>query len=182
MQMTYDKFAIMLHWLMALLIILMIIMGYQLDELSPEELANNLSWHSGTGVLLLILATIRLWWRYAHSPPPYPNSMSILKKRTAITVVHGFYFLMFLQPIVGLVQAMVYKSVEVRLFGVFGVGWLRELDKMWLDIFSMIHSIGAGALSLFVMFHLGAALKHRFIDRDEIMGRMSPFKRAHKSK
>ena len=109
-------------------------------------------------------------------------SMSILKKRTAITVVHGFYFLMFLQPIVGLVQAMVYKSVEIRLFGVFGVGWLRELDKMWLDIFSMIHSIGAGALSLFVMFHLGAALKHRFIDRDEIMGRMSPFKRAHKSK
>ena len=43
MQMTYDKFAITLHWIMALLIILMIIMGYQLDELSPEILANNLS-------------------------------------------------------------------------------------------------------------------------------------------
>jgi len=171
----FDGFARTLHWIMAALIILMLVGGLGLEDLSPEVRKDPLRIHSGIGMVTLLLVLIRLWWRRRHPAPPYPASMSPRQQKTAKAVVHAFYALMIYQPIVGMLHAATYVETTVSPFGLFNLTSVLPSDADITQIFHALHGIGFSLLALLVIVHIGAALKHGLIDKDEIPFRMIPF-------
>ncbi|MDP6833132.1 MAG: cytochrome b/b6 domain-containing protein, partial [Alphaproteobacteria bacterium] len=173
--MAYDPVARLLHWLMALLLIVMFLFGMQMEELSLAERRESLPMHASTGLVLLLLALFRLFWRWRHPAPPYPDSMSPGQQKWAKGVVRAFYLLMILLPIAGFLHAASYVDFEIHAFGIWNLTALLPSGETLTGIFHVIHGSCAWLLIILAIGHVGATLKHAFMDKDEIPARMLPF-------
>ncbi|MBT3371845.1 MAG: cytochrome b [Rhodospirillaceae bacterium] len=178
--MVFDWVARLLHWLMALLLIIMFLFGMQMEELTLAERREALPMHASMGLLLLLLALFRLFWRRRYPPPPYPDSMGPGQRKWAKGVVHAFYLLMILLPIAGFLHAASYVDFEIHAFGIWNLTALLPSGELLTGVFHVIHGSCAWLLIILAIGHAGATLKHAFIDRDEIPARMLPFLRKSK--
>jgi len=186
----YNNIAISLHWLMAFLIIGMLIAGkflQQLDEADPLRFTLT-QWHKTFGVLILLLAAFRLIWRLTHRVPDHPENAPGWE-RFAANVSHiALYALLFIAPITGWMLVSVSPlNIDTYLFNVIPwphIPWLQDLvNRETAEArFHQLHAIATGALIALLLVHVGAALKHHFIDRDSVLTRMSPNRAAGTTK
>ncbi|MEM9599679.1 MAG: cytochrome b [Pseudomonadota bacterium] len=173
----YTSVAMALHWVIALCIIGLIIFGLLMTQ---EWMPNRFmiyQMHKSLGILVLILSVLRLIWRLMHKPPALPDAMPGWQKAASHVTHWAFYGLMFVVPLLG--WAMVSAStlpVPTVLF------WLVPLPDMpgvsesdaLADQFKALHEIGAKLFIALIILHVGAALKHQFVDRDGVLLRMMP--------
>jgi len=171
----FDGVARTLHWIMAILIILMMFAGVGLEDLTPTARTQPLMIHSGIGLVLLVLIIIRLWWRIRHPAPAYPQSMSKRQQKLAKAVTRTFYGLMIFQPVVGIFSAATHIETQVFPFALFNLTALLPSDASVNQIFQTLHGTGFSLLALLLIGHVGVTLKHWFVDKDEIPSRMMPF-------
>ena len=171
----YTRTAIAFHWLIALLMIGAFTMGLIMADMpgiTPTKL-KYYSWHKWTGVTILALATARLLWRLRHTPPAYPAAMPAWQS-TSAHALHGLlYMLMFAVPLSGYFYTLS-AGIPVVYFGLFQLPVLIEPNPELKPVLKGLHFWLNMALAACVAAHLGAALKHLFIDRDGIMQRMLP--------
>lgn len=170
----YSNTAISLHWLMALLIFAGWGLGVYMHDLplSPSKL-RYYSWHKWMGVTIFILAILRVGWRAAH-PTPGPLPHGRRWQVQAARVSHALlYVLMLIIPLSGWLMSSA-KGVPTVYFGVLPLPDLLAKDKALGEVLAEVHEWLAYGLALVVVIHIGAALKHHFIDRDGLMGRMLP--------
>ena len=69
---------IVLHWLMAFMIIAALTVGLLLNDLTPHQKFTALKAHSGIGLIILALASYRIYNRRKKGAPAYPGTMPIL--------------------------------------------------------------------------------------------------------
>lgn len=170
----YTSTAITLHWLIALGIISTFALGLYMTELdlSPTKL-KLYSYHKWIGVTLFTLAIARLGWRLTHPAPPLPDTMPALL-RTGATVAHWLlYALMFAIPISGWLMSSA-KGFQTVWFGILPLPDLLAKDKALGDTLLLVHKTFNFALAGLFVAHVGASLKHHFIDRDTVLTRMLP--------
>ena len=74
-QRRYPSVAIALHWAIAALIVTNFVIGLRLDDLHGLAKFQVIQWHKSFGITVLLLSLVRLAWRLAHRPPPYPPEM-----------------------------------------------------------------------------------------------------------
>ena len=91
----YGSFTIGLHWLFAFLIIVMIILGYAMSGHFAIMI------HKSIGLVLFVLAVIRIVWIHINPGPAYPDFISTLEKRAAITTKYFIYVCLIAMPITG---------------------------------------------------------------------------------
>jgi cytochrome b561 len=171
---TYTKAAIAIHWAMAALILLNLSVGFLMETLAnPSPQRNNvLFYHASIGILIFTLAVFRLGWRFTHQPPVLPASIS-KSQRAAAHVLHWIlYVLMFVQPLSGYVHRMA-GAHPVSFFGLFNLPVLIGKNEALRLLTDAIHDGGAVILAVLVAGHIGAALKHRLLDRDSVLQRMT---------
>ena len=174
MVQRYTTTAIVFHWLVALLIIGAFSMGLVMTEmsLSPTKL-QYYSWHKWAGVTILGLATLRLLWRLGHRAPPYPASLPAWQKFSA-NLLHGLlYVLMFAVPVSGYFYTLS-AGYPVLYFGLFELPVLIEKNEELKPVLQAVHFWLNMTLANAVGLHIAAALKHHFIDRDDVLRRMLP--------
>jgi cytochrome b561 len=190
----YTKTAIVLHWLIAIFIALMFVLGWYMAELpkeAPKQLAYDLfdlgvyTWqlaeeasprtfyfnlHKSLGLTVLALIFLRVLWRITHTPPAALSSYKAIEKKVATATHHSLYLLMLAVPVTGLIMAINSK------YGVkwFGIDVIAGLDnKPVRDFFECTHEFIGIVLLVLIGIHLLGALKHKFIDKDDTMSRMS---------
>ena len=190
----YTKTAIVLHWLIAIFIALMFVLGWFMAELpkeAPKQMAYDLfdlgvyTWqaaeeisprtfyfnlHKSLGLTVLALIVLRILWRITHTPPAALSSYKAIEKKIATATHHSLYLLMLAVPVTGLTMAINSK------YGVkwFGIDVIAGLDnKPMRDFFECTHEFVGIVLLVLIGIHLLGALKHKFIDKDETMSRMS---------
>ena len=190
----YTKTAIVLHWLIAIFIALMFVLGWYMAELpkeAPKQMAYDLfdlgiyTWqvaeevsprtfyfnlHKSLGLTVLALIVLRILWRITHTPPAALSSYKAIEKKVAKATHHSLYLLMLAVPVTGLTMAINSK------YGVkwFGIDVIAGLDNKPLrDFFECTHEFVGIVLLVFIGIHLLGALKHKFIDKDDTMSRMS---------
>ena len=186
----YNNFAISLHWLMAFLIIGMLIVGkylHHLDQTDPLRFTLT-QWHKTFGILILLLAVVRLLWRLTHRAPEHPANAPGWE-RFAANISHiALYALLFIAPVTGWMMVSVSPlNIDTYLFNVIPwphLPWLQDLvNRESAEArFRQSHVISTGALIALLLLHVGAALKHHFIDKDTVLTRMSPTKDADTAK
>lgn len=190
----YTKTAIILHWLVGLLIIGMLAMGLWMSELpkdAPKSAVFDLfdmgiytvtlsepvtvrtfyfNLHKSFGMTLLVLILFRLFWRLGHAAPALPAAMKAWEKKLSHAVHHSLYLLMLVMPLSGFIMSVYSK------YGIlwFGMPLVKGLDNPELrDLFKEVHEITAWLLIIVIVLHVAAAIKHKVIDKDEVMKRMS---------
>jgi cytochrome b561 len=174
---AYTRTAIGLHWLIALLIFAAFPLGVYMHDLplSPDKL-KLYSYHKWMGITVLTLAALRLSWRAAHKPPPLPATMPSWERLAAQSVHLLLYLLIFAIPLSGWLMSSA-KGFQTVWFGVLPlpdlVGKDKELGKLLEEVHEVLNFILLGL----VIFHIAGALKHHFIERDDILARMLPFLR-----
>lgn len=174
MSAHYTKTAKGLHWLMAVLFFGMLGLGFYMQglPLSPDKL-KLYSWHKWLGVTVFLLALFRIAWRVTHQPPALPSSMPRLMQIAAHAGHHMLYMLMFLIPLSGWLMSSA-KGFQTVWFGILPIPDLLEKNKLLGDLLQTVH-VSLNYLFIAVLIgHIGAALKHHFIDKDDILTLMLP--------
>jgi cytochrome b561 len=171
----YTRTAISLHWLVAFLIAVSFSVGlYMTDlQLSPEKL-RIYSWHKWAGVTIFMLVVLRLVWRTTHRVPGPPDGMPAWQHRVA-QVVHGLlYVLMVIVPLSGWLMSSA-KGFQTVYFGVLPLPDLLAKNKELGNTLATVHKALNFSMAGLVVAHAAAAVKHHFVDRDEVLVRMLPF-------
>ena len=170
----YSKIAIGLHWAIALLIFSAFPIGLYMHDLklSPTKL-HLYSYHKWIGITVLMLAVLRVLWRATHKPP----ALHLARwQEVASGIVHGFLYLLILAvPMTGWLMSSA-KGVKTVWLGIFPLPDLVAKDKALDHILSNVHTALNYTLLVLVVLHIAAALKHHFVDRDDVLLRMLPGK------
>jgi cytochrome b561 len=174
---AYGVVAIVLHWLLALLIVVAFCIGLSMVDLpfSPRRF-RVFNWHKWLGIAVLALSAARLAWRAAgHPPPPVPAGLPAWQL-AALRVTHLlFYALFFVVPLLGWAYTSA-VGVPVAFLGVLPLPDFVPRDKPFGDqVLKPLHEIASWLLAALVVVHVAAALKHHFVDRDGLLVRMWPW-------
>ena len=95
--------------------------------------------------------------------------------RTAAKLMHWLlYFLMVAIPISGWLMSSA-DGFQVVYFGVLPLPDLLSKNKELGAALTVVHQVLNFMLATLVVGHVLAALKHYFVDRDDILSRMLPF-------
>ena len=174
MNTHYTAVAKNLHWLMALLILGMLALGFYMTDLplSPDKL-QYYSWHKWAGVSVFILVWLRLAWRLMFPPPALPADMTRAMKLAAHAGHWALYALMVVIPLTGWLMSSA-KGFQTVWFGVLPLPDLLAKDKALGEQLAQLHwALNVGFL-LLIAGHAGAALWHHIVHKDDTLRRMLP--------
>ncbi len=177
----YSLTAIVLHWVLGLAILGMFGVGLYMTDLpfSPTRL-KLYNWHKWAGITLLALAVVRLLWRVTHRPPPLPSAiadaMPAWQRWAHHGTHHALYALFFVVPLIGWAYSSA-AGFPIVVFGVLPLPDFVPVDKALSELIKPFHEISAFALVGLAGLHIAAAIKHQWIDKDGLIGRMLPGRR-----
>jgi cytochrome b561 len=179
----YSRAAIVLHWLMALMILGNLAGGFFLEDLfnSDDPSMRDLGFqlvqiHKSTGLTILVLAVARLVLRLREGFPPLPGHMTMSERILARVTHWGFYAAMILIPLSGWVMVSTSPlGFPTIWFGLFEWPHLplatsAEASEGAGEVHEILAILAIGLLLL----HVAGALKHHFLDRDDVLARMIP--------
>lgn len=167
-------------FLIAAAILVGLVMGEK-DLLPREARMAAFQLHKSLGFSVLAFLIMRLFWRFTHPIPELPAGMKPIEIKIS-KLTHAFlYFLMFAVPFSGwtVVSSSPYGIPSIW-FGLFEIPHLPILSSLenkaeLSEGFGEIHEALAWGLVVLVVLHAAAALKHHFIEKDDVLTRMLPF-------
>jgi cytochrome b561 len=172
-QLKYSNVAIALHWVTALPLIYMLLWGEGLIKSGSGDTPANPMLHVSLGLSILILSVLRLAWRLMN-PPPADVPMPAWQAKFSHMLHWGFYALLILIPLSGMAaldHSIVGKHPEFSTLTYFG---LFPMPHFALDWFGQTHDLMTKLAIALLILHVLGALKHQFIDKDNLLKRMSP--------
>jgi cytochrome b561 len=149
----------LLHWLIALIVVLMLMSGWRTSDFSLEDKEFIIMIHSGLGTAVFLLMSYRWWWRKSnnlYSPPGW-------QKRPSMLMQYLFYPLLLLQPVLGMLQA-IFIDYKVVAFEMINYSAMAASDEELFNIFHQTHAVTAGLLILIFLLHVGDKSRKFFID------------------
>jgi len=171
----YGGVAIGLHWLIAIAIIGSFSLGLYMSDLplSPQKL-KFYSWHKWAGVTIFLCVLVRLVWRLSNRPPELPDTIPAWQRKVAAATHVLLYLLMLIIPITGWLMSSA-KGFQTVYFGVLPLPDLLARNDELGETLAQVHTLLNYGTAALVVTHIGAALKHHFIDHDEVLSRMLPY-------
>jgi cytochrome b561 len=166
----YHPLSIGLHWLMAAIVIVLIAVGFVMDDL-PQGGAKYAAFntHKLFGVVVLALVALRLFWRATHPPPA--DALPAWQRALA-QAAHGMlYAAMIAMPVTGLLFTNFGKGIRIFGLSIAPIGGANETLK---ELFEEAHEAIGIALAALAAAHVVAALWHHFGRRDATLLRMLP--------
>lgn len=172
----YSLPARLLHWIVAVLVLVQIALGFGADWSERPQSDYLLDQHVRIGVLLLVLVVLRLLWRIGNPPPPLPDLAHRWQRRAAGIAHRALYILLLLMPITGYVLwAWTGPSLDWWGLGSIPMLFVGGDDEFWRSVAGYVHEYGAYAITGLVLVHIGAALWHSFVARDLSIGERMGF-------
>jgi cytochrome b561 len=179
MTQTFSISSRILHWTMAALIFAMLLIGIAMVS-SLSEYHRLVAIHKPLGILVLILAALRLMNRCINPPPPLPEQMPFAQRFAAHASHWLLYGLMCALPMVGwgMLSAAGYPIVLIGSLHLPSI--LPHSDALYSALRSL-HTGLAFALFGVLLAHIGAALTHALIFRDGVFQSMASWRWSTKA-
>lgn len=162
------------HWLIVLMIFAQAVLAllFKTMHRGPEAAA-LVGLHKSLGMTILVLAALRLLWRWTNPVPDLPGALP-RGERVLARISHGaLYLLLFAMPLTGWLGSSA-LGFAVRWFNLFSIPDPLGKDKALGHALYMTHSLLALALGLVLILHVAAALRHHWILKDDVLRRMLP--------
>lgn len=180
-QRRYGRVAQVLHWTIALLVVLQIALGWYMGDLEDRAARRVLEGrHISIGITILLLTLIRIGWALTHRRPALPSGMPGWERGLARATHILFYVLLLAMPLSGWIM----ESVGPRPISFWGVPWphfpglaamLAGQDtEAFKDTVESLHGAPlVWSMICLIGLHVAGALKHQF-DGHPILWRMVP--------
>ena len=167
---------IALHWLAGALILELIAHGFIMVHggLSAATAFDLYQSHKSLGFVVLVLTAARLFARLS-SASPAPAAAPQWERRLAALVQGALYALTIVAIIAGwLVVSTSPLPVPTQFFGLFVIPNIAPPDAALFAAATLAHTLAAWSIAGLVALHVAGALKHHFVDRDDVLTRMLP--------
>lgn len=176
----YNNGAVLLHWLTALLVVGQVVVGFIFADMEKGPARSDLfAVHKTLGATILLVSLIRLGWRIANPPPPYPPQLAGWERTAAVWNHRLFYVLLIALPVTGLATISAGAGAEgkatTQLLGGIPLPLIPGIPENAGDQLGGLHELLVFVTLALLVLHVGAALKHQ-IERNRAAGRMPPFK------
>lgn len=170
---TRDRFGIITiigHWLVGVMIIGMLALGWYMNALPDEQRTPLILLHKSIGVLLFALVALRVAWHFSQ-PRPAPLGKSHLLNSVARLNHILLLVAMVAMVVSGWVLSDSYKY-PTKFFNLFTMPDILPLNEPLHDAAAQAHTISAWTLAILIGIHVLAVLKHQFINKDGTLMRM----------
>ncbi len=171
----YSGVAMLLHWLIAIAVIVNWRLAEGAHEGPREAGASLMATHMAIGMSILILTVLRIIWRLVHRPPPLAAHLARWERGLAHAVHSIFYILLIALPLGGWIASSL-SGRGVDMFGLFTIPALPlGQDKQLGHSIFEAHHLGGNIMIYLIALHIAGALKHTLWDKDGNLWRMLPF-------
>ena len=174
---SYGSVAKFFHWTVSVLVITLLIIGTIMIGLDNSPTKGNMfQIHKLTGILVLSFMVLRTLWTLNNPKPELPPGTKPWEKFAERLVHYSFYFLLIAMPFSGWIMSTAagynphIGSLEFPLIGI-------PKSKSLAHLAEDIHYWVAWTIAAILIMHVAAALKHHFVDKDNILTRMMPNKK-----
>jgi cytochrome b561 len=172
---VYHPLARLLHWTIAILILVGLPMGAIMVRRDFDPVNNVLyTLHWSIGLTILALMLVRLAVRLTISPPRSAAVLTPVQKYLSHAVHIGLYGLLFIIPVLGWLGKSAYgaEANGIPVFYLFYVPTLVERNEAMAEIYFWWHEMAVRAFLALLILHLAGAFYHAMIARDGVVGRM----------
>lgn len=168
----YSRVAIALHWTIAILLLGNVVLALMAEGADKALAGSIMGFHKSIGLTVLMLTLIRLAWRLTHGFPRLPDSVPTWNVVLARSTHVAFYVLLITVPLAGWAMASA-GPYPLEWFGLFD--WPKlPVSKATGEFAHEVHEILAFTTIGLVVLHVAGALKHHFMDRNDVLARMLP--------
>jgi cytochrome b561 len=168
----FSPAARLLHWLMALLILAMLLIGIGMVATVSVWHTWLVGIHKPLGIAILLLAIVRLVVRRRRPPPPLPADLPAPQKLAAHASHWLLYALMIAMPLIGWAMLSA-GGYPVMLSSSLRLPPILPFDPVAFAILRHLHTWLGLLLFLTFLAHLAAALYHGLIRRDGVLSSMT---------
>jgi cytochrome b561 len=162
-----------LHWIMAVCILAMLFIGVGMVSTVASEYLTLVNIHKPLGILILILALIRLVVRLRYGAPPLPLDLPEPMKLAAYLSHYALYALMIAMPLIGWAMLSAAEYPVVIWPGI----WLPQILPLDPSLHTLLwnaHFYLAFLFFALILMHLAAGLFHALVRRDGVFDAMGP--------
>lgn len=171
----YTAVAVALHWLIAVLIVTQLVLGWTMIQIPKEPVGVRAYWfnlHKSIGITIALLVLVRIAWRWRHPAPPLPPGVPGWQRRAAATSHVVLYACLIGMPLAGFLGST-FSGYPIKYFGIALPQWGFKSDPL-KSLFSAVHLTLAWVFMTVIALHVSAAVKHLLVDRDGVFWRMWP--------
>lgn len=173
----YSNVTVAFHWTTVILVLTQAYLGFAFHgmERGPAR-AELFTWHKTVGATILLLTLARLAYRLSNPPPPYSPDLPKWERIAGTWNHRLFYFLLIAMPLTGLTAVSAHEDGPTTELA-FGIPLpvIPGVSEQMGETAGSAHVVLVYILIASIVVHAGAALKHRFVDRWPVSGRMPPF-------
>ena len=158
---------------MAVCILAMLFIGVGMASTVASEYLTLVNIHKPLGILILILALIRLVVRLRYGAPPLPLDLPEPMKLAAYLSHYALYALMIAMPLIGWAMLSAAEYPVVIWPGI----WLPQILPLNPSLHTLLwnaHFYLAFLFFALILMHLAAGLFHALIRRDGVFDAMGP--------
>lgn len=171
----YGLVSKVLHWLIAVLFILQFywiyMKKYWLPDGSKTGIKYLVYYHKSVGTILLGIAVLFVLWKIINKKPSLPNKMPSYELFLAKLTHFILGIVILVMPLSGVLMSMG-SGRQIKVFDSWVVPQLIEKNKAIASNAHVVHEWCSYVVIAAVLLHVLAALKHHFIDKDDILKRM----------
>jgi cytochrome b561 len=164
----YQPVLVALHWLLALMIIGLLCLGFfvlaNMPNTDPNKL-DILAWHMAGGMLVFVLMILRIIIRIWSARPATATTGSPLLDGLASIAHYSFYVIVFLMIASGWTTGWLIS-------GAFQPNGEPLPDTFVVFPTFQAHAVLATLLAILIAAHIAAALYHQFVLKDGLFRRM----------
>ncbi len=170
----YSTVSLVFHWGTALLVVAQVLLITASEATEGPTAREFVTLHKSVGLSILALTLARIGWRLANPAIPLPIETPRWQKLTARATHVLFYVLLIGLPLGGWAASSA-GGREIEWFGLFSWPLLPlPLDRELAGTIMDLHKAGVKVLYVLLALHVLGALKHHFMDRDNVLRRMIP--------
>lgn len=171
-----DQYGLMtkgLHWVVGLLIMGLIWLGWYMVDLTYYHpwYYDSLMLHRSLGMVALVVALLMIGSRLHSRPPGLVSTIKPWERLVARLVHATLYTMMVLIPVTGYLISTS-EGDPIALFGRFDIPAIIPVDDQARDWAIVLHYYLAYGTASLIGVHALGALKHQFIDHDGTLKRM----------
>lgn len=173
---NYDTVAITLHWLTALLVIVLFGLGVTWDYFPHDTAETMQGVHVSLGVILTVVIIARVAWRLM--PGHQVSALDVGLVRLASKVVqYLLYVLLVAQAVLGFLIRWS-GGHPVSFFGLFDIpSPIAAMARPERRTIHELHQYIGWGIVIIAFGHAAAALYHYYVVKDRVLQRMLPLAR-----
>lgn len=170
---SYNRTAIVLHWLIAALVIAQIGLGWWMIDIPKNPVGVRAWWfnlHKSIGITIGLLVIFRILWRLTHPAPALPETLPAWQRAAAKVSHVGLYLCVITMPITGYLGSN-FTKYPIKYFGYAIPHWGWDAPAL-KELMSQIHYATVCVFMALILVHVTAAVRHLATRDDPIFRRM----------